>query len=548
MGGRSRHNSLDPSKLGGQRPAAFLNGLNSGLSAINAPNASNGRARDHSPLGRALSVLSSTSGAGSTTSGSAVSRGRRKKKKAKIPKPTAEQIAYIRRLLVEIPSAASAPLPIRIARPPGSPAPPSPSSAANSMSSLRLGPDQTSTDLYECFRQFTSVEVLEGDNMFACHNCWKHLNPDLVEKRRVARDNKKRERLLRKAKKGADRRARKDAEAAAMDEITPSPSLAPDSPPARTTPLPSVHAPDAEEAPYINGDRRPSDATISTISSFSDNKTPSPATFSSVSLHSEPPSLSEFGTTDDEGSALADIEDGNITDTSLDSRAKIPLTTANVEALDDSITPSASAAPSLHHAESTSVNQLAPSESVASLSTAFSTASKPSPAVPKTARHILRRAHKRYLISAPDLPPVLVIHLKRFQQTSKSSLFGSSFINLKKRDDDLSFPEDLDLTPFLAPTEKPPRPAGAPPPRHHHRPPPTPMQSEYLVGEAKYSLYAVVVHFGTLVTGHYSAYVKSDRYGKGPGGSSERKWFFCSDEDVRACSLDEVLRSKAYIL
>jgi hypothetical protein len=212
------------------------------------------------------------------------------------------------------------------------------------------------------------------------------------------------------------------------------------------------------------------------------------------------------------------------------------------------------------------------SKSAASLSTTYSNASKQPSGVaaaagrngkssappPKKQRYIMRRAHKRYLISAPDLPPVLVIHLKRFQQTNKSSLFGTPFTNLKKRDDDLTFPQELDLAPFLAPTEPAPRRdpsqrrsqrARAPSARPGQGQGPTPLlASEYTDGEARYSLYAVVVHFGTLSTGHYSAYVKSNRYGTGPGGTQDRRWFFCSDEDVRACSLDEVLRSKAYIL
>ncbi|EGO03452.1 hypothetical protein SERLA73DRAFT_29111, partial [Serpula lacrymans var. lacrymans S7.3] len=38
--------------------------------------------------------------------------------------------------------------------------------------------------------------------------------------------------------------------------------------------------------------------------------------------------------------------------------------------------------------------------------------------VPRSKQVIMRPAFKRYLISTP--PPVLVVHLKRFQQTSKT--------------------------------------------------------------------------------------------------------------------------------
>ena len=70
--------------------------------------------------------------------------------------------------------------------------------------------------------------------------------------------------------------------------------------------------------------------------------------------------------------------------------------------------------------------------------------------LPRSKQVIYRRALKRYLIARP--PPILVIHLKRFQQVSKSpiTLFG----NLKKLDDYVSFPEYLDIRPFLAPKKE----------------------------------------------------------------------------------------------
>lgn len=160
-----------------------------------------------------------------------------------------------------------------------------------------------------------------------------------------------------------------------------------------------------------------------------------------------------------------------------------------------------------------------------------------------------------------------MIHLKRFMQTSKASLFGSAFTNLKKRDDDLTFPQELDLAPFLTPAEKPPR-----SPSHRSRdirvkaPSARPTLLEP-APSARYRLYAVVVHIGTLAGGHYINYVLSDRYSDPkkpqpqPTVSEEgesiaeksaslppRRWFHCSDDEVRPCSVDEVLKSKAYML
>ena len=105
---------------------------------------------------------------------------------------------------------------------------------------------------------------------------------------------------------------------------------------------------------------------------------------------------------------------------------------------------------------------------------------------------IMRPAYKRYLIAVP--PPVLVVHLKRFQQTSKTPFISFSH-GFKKLEDYISFPEYLDLTPFLAPRKE-----------------------DYGLGKKKgskdkesrkvkakeercmYRLYAVVVHIGNMVS------------------------------------------------
>ncbi|CAE6457633.1 unnamed protein product [Rhizoctonia solani] len=119
------------------------------------------------------------------------------------------------------------------------------------------------------------------------------------------------------------------------------------------------------------------------------------------------------------------------------------------------------------------------------------------PAIPRSQQYIHRRALKRYLIATP--PPVLVIHLKRFHQVAGAGtlLFGS----LRKLDDFVAFPEVLDIAPFVAPNRE-----------------------EYglkgwgkKVGwfgqkkdkevPVKYRLYAVVVHIGSMIGGHYIAYI-----------------------------------------
>ncbi|CAE6417084.1 unnamed protein product [Rhizoctonia solani] len=190
------------------------------------------------------------------------------------------------------------------------------------------------------------------------------------------------------------------------------------------------------------------------------------------------------------------------------------------------------------------------------------------PAVPRSQQYIHRRALKRYLIASP--PPVLVIHLKRFQQVAGAGtlLFGS----LRKLDDFVAFPEVLDVAPFVAPNRE-----------------------EYgLKGRGKkvgwfgqkkdkevpvkYRLYAVVVHTGSMIGGHYIAYIalppqpvvtpeteeppntveepeakekdagKDKEKDKAKGeDKNKRPWVYISDTVVRPVSFEEVSKAKAYL-
>ncbi len=54
---------------------------------------------------------------------------------------------------------------------------------------------------------------------------------------------------------------------------------------------------------------------------------------------------------------------------------------------------------------------------------------------------------QRYLIASA--PPVMIFHLKRFQATGRG--FVSGLAGFKKIDDQITFPEYLDITPWLAP-------------------------------------------------------------------------------------------------
>lgn len=551
----SRRKSLDPASLREARKPFWSVGGGAPHSRDPSPSGGSG-------LSRALSIM--------TGSSVPSARPSRPRVKPRIPKPTAEQSAYIRRVLAEVPGPSPSPLPLQLrwAQPgvpstvPATPVNVSPATQSLAQLQLQSTVDQTLTDLYECLRGFTSVEVLEGENSFACRNCWKLMNPELVSHRRAQRERRKYEKTRRRAAGTSDggSRERNGAEGfkATGEHFLPVSPAVHVAPPLVTSPsllpvaLPSVVSSSSHSGPSLS-----SLATTGTSGNLTDD---------------------EGGNSTDVLSHDGDAEDGDITDASIDSPfasrrgslAKLPLTKENVLALTpDALhtlyptAPSSIATTSKASDRGASV-AFAPSLTGASLSTRPSFPNLVTP--PKAARHILRKAHKRYLISALDLPPVCVIHLKRFQNTSKATLFGTPFMNLKKREDFVSFSEEIDLTPFLAPLQSPPRPSHAGADRgrsgkeeigHSHLwSPRPPVQSDFVVGTARYRLFAVVVHSGTLAAGHYVSYNLTDRYtelGKGVAGEEPkekgaRRWIYASDDEVRVCTKEEVMQSKAYML
>ncbi|GAA5886814.1 hypothetical protein JCM16303_005714 [Sporobolomyces ruberrimus] len=564
---RSRHNSLDPTRLS--------------RSSLKPHDSSARSSRDPSPLGRALSRVSHSS------NGSRHHHFPRHGK-GKIPRPTPEQIAYIRKVLVDVPGPTpSLPPGLRVSRPPGStPSTDSLSSttSASSSSTSRklLDVDWQNTDLFECFRQFTSVEVLEGENSFACRNCWKCLNPELEIKHKEEKMQRKMQRRTARAlKKGQTKRNENggvfegDADETAKNSPVTRPVQLPDITTEdldRPIDQDPVVLPPAPPPPHAQHARR--NFSVSTAG------TSQP---SLVSSEGGDVSENALDTTEDEEDEFSATEANGDAD-SLSGRPavdapRLPLTAENIKGVEGNMADLSIAGPTAHPVQP-------PSSAVAPTHKASVPAGPSAPlgkAPPKAQRHILRRAHKRYLISPAEVPPVLVIHLKRFMQTSKSSLFGSAFVNLKKRDDPVSFPKEMDLTPFLAPRGKPPKNPWVEEIDQAHKahwkhwghhgvkkkggvsedfpsdnsssvatPPldgPETIELERENQDTKYRLYAVVVHFGTIDTGHYAAYVLSNRYGKGEkAGQSERKWFFTSDEDVHHVTEAEVLKSKAYML
>jgi hypothetical protein len=181
-------------------------------------------------------------------------------------------------------------------------------------------------------------------------------------------------------------------------------------------------------------------------------------------------------------------------------------------------------------------------------------------------QYVLRKAYKRYLFDS--LPPVMVFHLKRFQQVGSR---WSVSMSMRKIDDFVSFDEELDIGDFVVPPEIEEKNENAINTEHDSMDSmESPSKNKQHKLSTKYRLYGVVVHLGNLYNGHYIAYVLSrnirgegEQYGIssylsndvinrardiGHKTDDQRQWIYCSDSSVRAVSVDEVLKSGAYLL
>jgi len=178
----------------------------------------------------------------------------------------------------------------------------------------------------------------------------------------------------------------------------------------------------------------------------------------------------------------------------------------------------------------------------------------------KKAKAVFRKAYKRYLISS--LPPTLVFHLKRFEQSGR---FGQ----MRKIEDHVEMPVELDMSPYFVPKSDLEEEGedGDEAKEAQNK------NEEQFQDSKRYRLYGAVVHMGTLGGGHYTNYILSskvevldkgaavkggDKTDEGPQELKEsvenkddqdcRQWIACSDTSVRQASLKEVLSSRAYLL
>ncbi|XP_026799189.3 ubiquitin carboxyl-terminal hydrolase 16 isoform X2 [Pangasianodon hypophthalmus] len=141
-------------------------------------------------------------------------------------------------------------------------------------------------------------------------------------------------------------------------------------------------------------------------------------------------------------------------------------------------------------------------------------------------KKVYTEAMKQMLISSP--PPVLTLHLKRFQQV------GYSVCKVNRH---VQFPQVLDLGPFCSAKCK---------------------GVEEGQTQLLYSLYGIVEHSGTMRSGHYTAFVKARPHThtssgllNGAAGDEtppKGSWFHISDSSVQPVTEARVQTSQAYLL
>ncbi|KIK94722.1 hypothetical protein PAXRUDRAFT_827701 [Paxillus rubicundulus Ve08.2h10] len=417
----------------------------------------------------------------------------------------------------------------------------------------------------ECLRLFTSVEVLDGDNMVRCHRCWKIVNgfykPGARESAQASdsctdsdddkADGAKTTRASSTLSLPAsipslpshsgtslqDPLTSHDTHSTLTQASKPTPpslqfndsSPVEPTPPTNQTygglPIPLIST-TAPESPMSAKTAKPTPARADTMSSIVTHTSIATASSSRTSLSAPPDRHRRYGYRSGDSNTESDGLSEEESETLISTYSDI----------------SSGASPTL--SPSASRDHLGPS-----LKSTHETPSKEKPhpsGVPRSKQVVMRPAYKRYLIATP--PAILVIHLKRFQQTSKSPVVSFS-TGFKKLDDYIAFPEHLDVAPFLAPR------------REDY------FDSKVAVGRGRaarraeacmYRLYAVVVHIGNMLGGHYVAYTalpspapdvteRPDNKKQRNPGKAPRDWAYISDTVVRLSSLDEVLKSKAYI-
>ncbi|KAJ3748007.1 cysteine proteinase [Lentinula detonsa] len=452
----------------------------------------------------------------------------------------------------------------------------------------------------ECLRMFTAVEVLDGENMVGCRRCWKLANGWYEDRTKKREEKRGRERIREESEEDEDDTDDSEDEddedyddepeseienVNAFSVISSPPDVSGSSMPEASSNAAFQNLPDAtkQEAPAFgtsarsatgfSESHRPIPLICTTHAEAEGRHSPSLATAKpegkSFSLQSKLPAPQLDAS---EGFEELLLSDSSNSKTHLKADVKT-LSTADYESdgEESDVTSISTATSALASGQSldsladTSITGPSINPSAASSEAngrQSSSQTRPSPTRKKHRKKsqgakpvIMRPAYKRYLIATP--PPVLVIHLKRFQQTSKNPIMSFSS-GLKKLEDYVAFPEYFDLTPFLAP-KKEDFGLGKQGKKFNDG---VERRSKDDKERCMYRLYAVVVHIGNMLGGHYISYTALPNQSDIPTAATQadsttdlppppsgrsRQWAYISDTVVRLTTLQEVLKAKAYI-
>ena len=476
----------------------------------------------------------------------------RRSKSPHPPKPTAEETAYLRQILADVTPASSNPFTLFKASTQYGNNGVTPSSSSYSAAHamwLKMG---HLPGIEDCLRMFTAVEILDGENMVGCRRCWKIANGEynalsqsdgeLAEDDLVTVENNKGEEYdLSRSPENAENSPPVQSSSAPSSPFSSLPasmsspiismyshpnrsdSVSVSSLPAldTSTPMPSSNS-KVFVTPSLLLKDDSSSAEFLTASSGSSTPSRSiPLTeLPSSPLTARPPPILRTTEITDAPSQVLLIPSISTTapespSSPLTARPKFPVVLSSSRLTspkpgDSLATPKvfhkrpkesdfydSSCESSGTESDASTTSSIcdrsensSPTLASSGLSPQPSEHSKESSAASKkglrSKQVIMRAAYKRYLIGTP--PPVLVVHLKRFQQISRTHMISFSH-GFKKLDDYVTFHEYLDLTPFLAPKKE-----------------------DFGLGKARkkrlvrekdkercmYRLYAVVVHIGNM--------------------------------------------------
>ncbi|CAG8562139.1 7742_t:CDS:10 [Acaulospora morrowiae] len=419
--------------------------------------------------------------------------------------------------------------------------------------------------LIDCLRSFMRVETLDGDNLFACGNCWKNSNhegSDVTDEKSDAEEDDSIEPDVQ-----VDKAIGKELENTESLKQSPSTPINTSEVNHMTNTQPENGA---SEPMDVSGDNSTTDAQIYesfrphiTSTNAPDENSNEPISrddseetcVSGADAQSdENPQKSVSEDSEETRISGTDAQSDGISNNSISEGAHVTSTDAQSDENQNHCSNDPSDYTPINgkdgEVDSRGMEVDLPVHSSSSRSSPLHDSESEKNKSTKAQQFILREAYKRYLFSS--LPPVLVLHLKRFQQTGKWS------ISMKKIDDFVEFDEEIDVGNFIVPPGADDIDGSK--------------SSRKKVFNTKYRLYGVVVHMGSLYNGHYIAYVLSknilgtgEQFGvpelnpddyeevekihsKSDMVGEHKQWIYCSDSNVRMAKVDEVLRSEAYLL